>query len=117
MPTIKLTKGFETEVDQDDWLRLCGYKWHIVKSRGGIYAGRSKRIGKHFIKILMHRIIMNCPDGLMVDHKNGKTLDNRKENLEICTNSENIKRGLERLRKEAKERNRLPKKPNDNVPF
>jgi hypothetical protein len=33
--------------------------------------------------IQMHRVIMNTPDGLMCDHRFGKTLDNREENAAI----------------------------------
>jgi HNH endonuclease len=39
----------------------------------------------------LHRIILNVPDNLVVDHINGNTIDNRKENLRICTNVENTK--------------------------
>ncbi len=39
----------------------------------------------------MHRLIMDCPDGMDVDHINGDGLDNRRENLRIVTRSQNLR--------------------------
>jgi hypothetical protein len=38
----------------------------------------------------MHRQIANPPDGKEVDHINGVTLDNRRENLRVCSHSQNM---------------------------
>jgi len=37
----------------------------------------------------MHRAIVKPPRGYVVDHVNGDGLDNRRENLRVCTLSEN----------------------------
>lgn len=39
--------------------------------------------------IYMHRLIMNPKDDELIDHINGDGLDNRRENLRICTSSQN----------------------------
>lgn len=39
----------------------------------------------------LHRLIMNAPKGMSIDHINGDKSDNRKSNLRICTNSENLR--------------------------
>lgn len=77
--------------DLDDWEKLKEYTWY--KSTGG-YACSKGFNGK---TILFHRIIMNCPDGLVPDHiypVSGGVCDNRKSNLEICTTSENCMKSI-----------------------
>lgn len=78
MKIIQLSKGYETLVDDEDYEYLIKNKWSF--SQG--YA-KNKKYG------LMHRLIMKCPKGLVMDHINGDTLDNTKENLRICTTQQN----------------------------
>lgn len=48
----------------------------------------------------LHRVILNARGGMDVDHINGNPLDNRRENLRICTHSQNlINRGANRTNK------------------
>ena len=38
---------------------------------------------------LLHRLIVGAPAGAVVDHVNGNTLDNRRCNLRVCSQTEN----------------------------
>jgi len=88
--TISLTRGQFAIVDDEDFQELNKYKWFAIKNRNGdFYAVRKKKTEKGQKTIRMHRIIMNAPKYLLVDHRDHNTLDNRKNNLRICTNSEN----------------------------
>lgn len=40
---------------------------------------------------IFHRIIMGDPDGQLIDHINGNTLDNSRRNLRVCTHAENMR--------------------------
>ena len=51
---------------------------------------KKKYVSNSRFGIRMHRLIMGCNDeNLVVDHINHITYDNRKENLRICTPSQN----------------------------
>lgn len=84
MKIIYLTKGYATLVDDEDYEYLNKLKWCAGHSSKGQYY--AKRTGG----ALMHRVILNAPKELQVDHINGNKLDNRKSNLRLCTVSQNL---------------------------
>ena len=91
MKKIKLSRGKFAIVDDEDFEWLNKWKWHTQKVRKRYYAIRQFPFPTWETPkwILMHRLIMNCPDNLQIDHKNLDGLDNRKNNLRICTNAQN----------------------------
>jgi len=87
---IWLGEGEWTIVEPADYYRLCNYKWFIRANNSKVYALRSfKDEPLHTKMISMHREIMNPPAGLLVDHRNGLSLDNRRANLRLATHSQN----------------------------
>jgi hypothetical protein len=86
MKKVPLTQGEFALVDDEDYVLVSQYKWHLHKGRKTNYA----RIKNKHICTTMHRMVLVNPEGL-VDHINGNGLDNRKENLRVCTNAQNIR--------------------------
>ena len=87
---IQLTQGKVAIVDDDMYDYLNQWKWYANEINGKFYAVRSLRINKKCTCILMHRLITNNNNSKMhTDHCNANTLDNRKENLRICTAQQN----------------------------
>src|SRR3972149_7546049 len=86
MKLIPLTQGKFAMVDDEDYEWLNQWKWHY-HSKG--YAARSVKISKRVKLILMHRIIIKNCDSFLIDHIDRNRLNNKKENLRICTRSEN----------------------------
>lgn len=76
-------------IDKEDVERCKPYKWHIDYNNN-FYASTNIRVTTNKQKrIKLHRFIMNCPENKVVDHINRDTLDNRKFNMRICTQTDN----------------------------
>lgn len=82
---IPLTRGRIAIVDDFDYHWLSQVKWHFL-TRG--YAGHVRGGRKNKEHILMHRLILLAPDTCTVDHINHDTLDNRRSNLRLATQSQ-----------------------------
>lgn len=91
MKVIKLsTAGYETIVDNDLFDELNQYRWGISKWKGFPRVQRSTWINGKGGVIRMSRQIMGFPEGMVVDHINHNVLDNRRCNLRVCTQQQNL---------------------------
>jgi hypothetical protein len=89
---IPLTQGQVALIDDEDFELVLAYKWNadLNKHTKSFYAvtNVTKPDGKR-TKLLMHRLIMRAQKGQQVDHIHHLTLDNRKQELRLCTRNEN----------------------------
>lgn len=91
---VPLTQGKFALIDVDDAERVMQYNWCACKSSGHknqdvYYAMRSVLERGRWRTLLLHRFIMNAPDGVLLDHENFNPLDCRKRNLRFATHSQN----------------------------
>jgi hypothetical protein len=86
---ISLGEGQFAILDALDYYRYCAFKWTMGGQGSVVYAVRSTKIGAKITTRRLHREIMNAPKGLLVDHANGNTLDNRRANLRLATHFQN----------------------------
>lgn len=95
MKKIKLTRDMEAIVDDADYKWLSKYNWHVTPlgpNKDRWVAQRTGRNGERKGNYAMHREIMGLKigDGVIVDHINRNTLDNRRDNLRIVTPSQSV---------------------------
>jgi hypothetical protein len=89
---IYIGEGLYTIVDPDIYYRLGHLRWSVCGDEKKDYAARIDRkfrYGRTKTNML-HREIMNAPKGLLVEHRNGDSLDNRRDNLRLATHSQNM---------------------------
>lgn len=93
MRKIKLTQGQVSLVDDDDFEYLSQWKWFAARgSHGGFYAARHVWKNGRQKRIWMHRVLAGPRKEQVVDHINGRSLDNRRKNIRACsqfTNQQN----------------------------
>jgi hypothetical protein len=85
---IQLTQRQVAVIDAADLPLVAGYNWHAMRSRLGHtwYAATHDRRAY----VLMHRVIMSAPKGLTVDHVDGDGLNNRRKNLRLARQGQQL---------------------------
>lgn len=104
MKEIRLSCGKVCLVDDENYEELSKLKWSSSGygyARTALYTpgifNKSGWLKQRVVK--MHRMIMNAKEKEHVDHINGNPLDNRKENLRVCTACQNL--ANQKLRKDS----------------
>lgn len=82
MAEIDLGGGVVALVDERDVPLVSAHAWHLFRGKC--------RYAVTGYGVLMHRLILNAPRGVMVDHKNRDGLDNRRDNIRLCSNAQNM---------------------------
>lgn len=77
------------QVDEEDADKIAPYRWTTRRSRSSGKPYIIRYCGKRALRLA--NIIMGLPNGIIVDHINGDSLDNRRINLRIATNAENLR--------------------------
>lgn len=90
---ISLTQGMTALVDDADYHLVSPYCWTAFKSRTSVNTWYAQRTICHPVgrrsNVLMHRVILAAPAGVMVDHKSHDGLDNRRDNIRLATRGQN----------------------------
>ena len=90
MKRIVLSQGKFALVDDADFEWLNQWKWHASKVSQTYYAAHTiHKSNRKWTSIQMHHLILEAGIGMQIDHKNNDGLDNQRNNLRICTRSQN----------------------------
>lgn len=87
--------GLFALVDEVDVARVRERTWFVHARRRGsglaFYAYTATRAGGKQKNVLLHRFIMESPEGVEVDHRNGDGLDCRRSNMRHATRAQNMR--------------------------
>lgn len=88
MIKISLSEEYTALIDEEDAVKVLPHRWHASVS---IRAGEEKVYAITVINkktVYMHRLILDAPQNLQVDHKDNNGLNNLRENLRLATVSQ-----------------------------
>ncbi len=93
----KLGEGSYALVDDEDYERVNKYRWHLLNDRPSrtvhfVMDGREREMAVFMHNEVLGRLLKPGETHnrkMHVDHINGNPLDNRRNNLRLCTASQN----------------------------
>ena len=86
---VPVSGGRTALIDEADYESIQHWKWSSCRKRHTFAVYRAVLEQGKSRRIYLSRFIMQAPSGLFVDHENGDGLDNRRDNLRLCTHTEN----------------------------
>lgn len=91
MKKIPLTRGQFALVDDSDYAFLSQWNWYASRSgrSNTFYADRHGPRPERKV-IRMHRLLVDAPESMVVDHIDGNGLNNQRKNLRVCTQTGNM---------------------------
>lgn len=98
-------KGIEKHeilIDDQDFELINQYVWWVVKGKNGILYARGHLRGKKGEDrkmVFMHQVIMQ---DTKIDHENRNGLDNQRNNLRKCNDSQNLGNSIARMGRKFK---------------
>lgn len=78
-------------IDDCDTPITQGHSWDTIKSGKRRYVRTTWRVNGKSKTFLLHRLIMDAPRGVKVDHRDGNTFNNCRDNLRLCSNGQNLR--------------------------
>jgi hypothetical protein len=88
MKRLPLTRGLFALVDDDVYEWASGYKWY-AQTTAKPYAIHVFQDRKKRLRVFLHKLIVNAPDGVEVDHIDHNILNCLRSNLRIVTPGQN----------------------------
>ena len=85
---IELQDGICALVDPEDHDRVAAKNWYAITRRS---RGWAERISSGNTSLPSFILGIKGTRKRMIDHKNGNIFDNRKENLRVCSNRQNVR--------------------------
>lgn len=86
---VPLSRGLVTVIDVEDWPLVADLTWYAHEPRPG-QAYAAHRSSKPRSIVRMHRLLMGVTDpAVLVDHRDGNRLNNRRANLRVATVGQN----------------------------
>lgn len=91
MKEIPLTQGKVALIDDDMFDRVSYFKWSADKSGKNYYARTNIGVDGKEKSFKIHQLLLGFPKNCDIDHINGDGLLNTKDNLRLCSHSENCR--------------------------